>query len=418
MARFGCGKHIRFFKRRKSLGRKVTTVTLDENRRCRPAIVTAADKLGETIKPRLKKTMDASRTNSKNSICLWKAETPGEEAEKVVETITKLHKIGYAYREMAILFRSVKTSAQPFVDEMRKKNIPVSSGGRSGLFSQPEAHAFARIYAWFANWDWKEQRYGGQSQPVDPDVLSKELAGLFPGGTKWKEVRQYLNDWKAHLQKNKGKVNLVGDFYRLLYQLGVNKWDLNDLNLSARMGMLGRFSAILADFESIHCRSNKVGEIFRSGRIGDLSFYQNLVNFLMHYARDNYEDFEGESAVDIDAIQILTVHQAKGLEWPIVFIPALVNNRFPSKNTGKPQDWLLDEKVFPLNKRQRYEGSDADERRLFYVAITRAMECAFISCFTRITRAATPSPFLADLSDWVLLNHFLNYRCQKKKTRR
>jgi DNA helicase II / ATP-dependent DNA helicase PcrA len=386
-----------FVKRRKALGRNVKTVNLDENRRSRPAIVTAAVKFGKTIKPRLSKEMVPTRKETGNSICLWLAETPEDEAETVAESIVRLHQKGYAYGDIAILFRSVKTSSQPFIIELKKRNIPVTSGGRSGLFSHPESHAFARIYAWFAEWGWKEKQFGGLEQTVDLEGLANELSKLFPDGGGPKKIRQYLSDWKKQISKPKFKVNLVGDFYRLLRQMGVHKWDLGHPELAARMGMFGRFSAILADYESIHCRANKAGDTFRSGRISDKSFYRNLINYLMHYARDNYEDFEGESILDVDAVQIMTVHQAKGLEWPIVFVPALKSDRFPSRNTGKKKDWLLDEKIFPQAKRQRYEGSDADERRLFYVALTRAKDCSYVSTFERIKNKAKPSPYLADL---------------------
>ena len=49
----------------------------------------------------------------------------------------------------------------------------------------------------------------------------------------------------------------------------------------------------------------------------------------------------------LNVIDILTIHQAKGLEWPVVFVPSLVQGRFPSSYAGREQEWLLTEKVFP-----------------------------------------------------------------------
>jgi DNA helicase-2/ATP-dependent DNA helicase PcrA len=91
---------------------------------------------------------------------------------------------------------------------------------------------------------------------------------------------------------------------------------------------------------------------------------------------------------------VLTVHQAKGLEWPVVFLPALVKGRFPSRNAGKPRSWLLDEAVLPVETRQRYEGGDAEERRLFYVALTRARDCAYLTRGEKVIKnSASPSPY-------------------------
>ena len=60
-------------------------------------------------------------------------------------------------------------------------------------------------------------------------------------------------------------------------------------------------------------------------------------NYLLRYARDAYEDFAGEPVADLDAVDVLTVRQAKDLEWPIVFLPGLVEGRFPSRLSGRPQ---------------------------------------------------------------------------------
>lgn len=81
------------------------------------------------------------------------------------------------------------------------------------------------------------------------------------------------------------------------------------------------------------------------------------------------EGFEGEADFALDAVDLTTVHRAKGLEWPVVFVPSMTAGRFPTRQTGREQAWLVPRGRFAA---VRYEGSDADERRLFYVAMTRA----------------------------------------------
>ena len=100
---------------------------------------------------------------------------------------------------------------------------------------------------------------------------------------------------------------------------------------------------ILADYEHVARRSRYVeddddGRVFRAGRDRGIWFYRNLFNYLQYYSRDAYEDFEGEDTFDLDAVDILTVHQAKGLEWPVVFVPCLTDKRFPSGKAGQGQD--------------------------------------------------------------------------------
>lgn len=98
----------------------------------------------------------------------------------------------------------------------------------------------------------------------------------------------------------------------------------------------------------------------------------------------------------LDAVDLTTVHRAKGLQWPVVFVPSMTS-RFPTRRTGKPQDWLVPRDQFPA---ERYEGSDADERRLFYVALTRARDWVSVSRHQRVTKNnAGISPYWQELAD-------------------
>ena len=65
----------------------------------------------------------------------------------------------------------------------------------------------------------------------------------------------------------------------------------------------------------------------------------NLAIHIANYAKGAHEDFDGEPDVSVDAVDLTTVHKAKGLEWPVVFLPSLTNRRFPSSKTGQARDW-------------------------------------------------------------------------------
>ena len=72
----------------------------------------------------------------------------------------------------------------------------------------------------------------------------------------------------------------------------------------------------------------------------------------------------------------MTVHQAKGMQWPVVFVPALLRNRFPAAESAErtcgtsSREGVVDQ--------ARFEGTLEDERRLFYVALTRSQKFLFI----------------------------------------
>jgi DNA helicase-2/ATP-dependent DNA helicase PcrA len=371
-----------------------TPLKLSVNRRSRPAIIAVANAFAASISPRLPKSMEPHREGGGPEVHAWAAETAADEARVIADTIARLHEQGYRYKDIAILYRSVRTSSPPLIDELKARAIPFRCAGRTGLFLQPEACVLGKLYAWLSKNDWKSERYG-KSEPVELDGLLGEFNDVFSGGKPVSGLRQYLTDWKNMTGDNSAPINLVRDYYRLLNLLGVRELDLGDSGDSARLGILARFSMILADFEHVTRRGRFVEEhgeqIYRGGTDRGTYFYQRLFNYLQYYALDAYEDFEGEDTFDLDCVDILTVHQAKGLEWPVVFVPSLVQGRFPSKFTGQPQEWLLPETHFTVEARRRYEGSEAEERRLFYVAMTRARDVVYLSRYHKLKNKTTPT---------------------------
>lgn len=374
---------------------------LSTNRRSRPTIISTANAFAASIAPRLDKKMEAHRPAADVEVHCWAADRDADEAATIAKTIQRLNKRGYRYRDIAVLFRSVRTSSPALIQELRAQGIPFRCAGRTGLFLQPEASVLGKTYAWLCKNDWKNERFA-QPEPIDLDTLMGEYAAIFNGGTEIADLRQYLEDWQSFVSDSTAPVNLVRDYYRLLRLLGAQELDLSDPVQAARMGCLARFSQILADFEHVTRRARYVEEdgarVFRGGQDRGIYFYQRLFNYLQHYAVDAYEDFEGEDSFDLDAVDILTIHQAKGLEWPVVFVPSLVQGRFPSRRSGESQEWLIEEKLFPADARRRYEGSETEERRLFYVAMTRAKDMVYLSRFQRKTNRFKPSAFLLEVA--------------------
>ena len=189
--------------------------------------------------------------------------------------------------------------------------------------------------------------------------------------------------------------DLVGEFYELLGELGVRDWDLADPLAVNRLGTLARFSSLLADYESVRRRARPDADV-AGEQVGGQDRGPGTTEPRLHiinYAQGAYEGFDGEDDFALDAVDLTTIHRAKGLEWPVVFVPSLTANRFPSSNdrdgsrTGSCRATAFDA--------ARYEGSDADERRLFYVAITRARDWLSLSRHEQVTKQAVgPSPYL------------------------
>lgn len=376
---------------------QVRTFTITENRRSRPRIVESAASFALSIPDRLDKQMRAIRDPASVEVVTWAAETEAEECDRIAETIGRLHEAGLPYRDVAVLVRS-RVAYPALLDAFDAHGVPVQPGGRTGLFARPEAQLFGKTYAWLAEHAWSPDPYRWGDIPGDEEVFGDytDVYGLDPERSK--AVRERLSALKAGVPATERPVNLVGDFYELIAGLGAATWDPDDPLMSSRLGTLARCSAILADYESVRRRSRPDPEqpgAQKGGQDRGTWYYGNLAIYIANYAKGAYEDFDGEPDVLVDAVDLTTIHKAKGLEWRVVFVPSLTKSRFPSSRTGRPRDWLVPRHLFSP---ARYEGSDADERRLFYVAMTRARDWLSLSRHERIRNRVTASPYHLEIT--------------------
>jgi DNA helicase-2/ATP-dependent DNA helicase PcrA len=125
---------------------------------------------------------------------------------------------------------------------------------------------------------------------------------------------------------------------------------------------LGKFSQVISDFETIHFHSKPPDK------------YHSFADFLFYRAEESYpEGWQDNQYANPDAVRVMTVHQAKGMQWPVVFVPALLKNRFPSKKATGRTVWHILPRA-GVKDQARFEGTIEDERRLFYVAMTRSQK--------------------------------------------
>jgi DNA helicase-2/ATP-dependent DNA helicase PcrA len=327
----------------------------------------------------------------------WPAATELDEAGWLTSLVIQLNDAGVAYRDIAILVRS-RAAYRAIVEQFATFDIPIQPGGRTGLFDQPEAVVLGQTFAWMTDITWRDGRTAGVA--VDEDPLLDSYQTVFglddPARNR---LRRLLRGWRDAVPKKDCSADLVGELYELLGELDVRSWDLTDPVVVNRFGTLARFTALLADYESVRRRARPDAEV-AGEQVGGQDrgdwYYRNLAIHIVAYAQGTYEGFDGENDVSVDAVDVTTVHRAKGLEWPAVLVPSMTTRRFPSPRTGEAQDWLVPRDLFAAH---RYEGSDADERRLFYVAITRARDWLSVSRHERVTKAKVgTSPYFDELA--------------------
>jgi len=372
----------------------LATFTITKNRRSRPTIIKWANKFSATIPGRLDKAMGTYRPKGDYpEIVAWAGETEADEAAWIAELVSRLHSQGIAYRDIAILVRT-GAAYRALVQQLAEVAIPVQPGGRTGLFEQPEAIAFGKAVAWLTDLQWRHNHFAHGVTITDRQLFA-DFAHTFDLDRASKAtVTKRLRQWKVDVPKSGRTADLIGEYYQILNDLGVADWDLRDEIQVNRVGTLARFSALLADYESVRRRARPDGAAAGEqvgGQDHGLHYYRNLGLHIINYATANYAAFDGEPDFDADAVDLTTVHRAKGLEWPVVFVPSLTNSRFPSARNGRKESWLIPRRAF---NPERYEGTETDERRLFYVAMTRARDWLSLSRHEKVTtKSVKASPY-------------------------
>ncbi len=352
----------------------VQEIRLEENWRSSEGIVETARNFIEKISVRLPKTMQPAGTQDyeQGDIVALSFDSPDQEAEYIVKTIQSLRgvpikepsdldssqKRGISWSDMAILLRSVRKNAETITKALRNAGVPFIVSGMSSLFETAEALACRMLF------------YYMDSRATVPETEVRKAwldAQLGISMKQFKTAIDFATSLRSEFPSSKIKKRfaLQRFFFDFLERAGVRE-DTVPNDPPGRNEIvfynLGKFSQAITDFEQINYHTPPQ------------ELYSNFAKFLEYQAEDAYpEGWQDSAYANPDAVRIMTVHQAKGMQWPVVFIPALLKNRFPSAKLGGKSVWHLIPRD-AIQDQPRYEGSTEDERRLFYVAMTRSQK--------------------------------------------
>lgn len=353
----------------------VTEVPLQENFRSSRGIVETARDFISQNPGRLDKAMvptDAQPSESGDLVAL-SFDTPEDEARFIAETIKELLGVaftdadgtqrGLSYSDMAVLLRSVRTNGEPITEALDAADIPYVVGGMNNLFDTDEAEAARQLFYFMAGRPTPDAAALVQAW-LDAD-LGLDASTVQGAVAKAETARAAMNDEAD--QKRWSFYSLQRQFLTFVEDLGLHEEFVPDGHGEVVFYNLGKFSQLISDFESINYHSDPIRK------------YEEFANFLQHRAESAYpEGWQDNQYANPNAVRVMTVHQAKGMQWPVVFVPALLRNRFPSPRMGGKNVWH----IVPRNGvvgQPRYEGSVEDERRLFYVAVTRSQKFLFLT---------------------------------------
>jgi len=389
-------------------------VVLSENYRSTQQILDAAYRLIQNNNPdRLEKKSGISKrlcavAGEGSPVEQRHFERLDEECDFVAEEIARrAREEGRAYSDFAILVRS-NAQADPFLHALNLLHIPWHFSGSRGLYDREEIRtliAFLRIltdphdnlsFHFLASSDL-------YSVPAEDVALAtsyarrknKSLFEIFRAASKsmdflplsstGREAMGRLSDdirgsLAAAAQSRTGEVlyeyltTCTGYVERLS-----NSSDPED---ALRVQNIARFFQIIERFS-------------RVTNYDRVPWFIDYLDALIE-AGDNPP--VGEAEWDEDAVNVLTIHQAKGLEFPIVFLVGLVSGRFPSSHRRDPIP-LPDELVKDILSTSDFHRQE--ERRLFYVGMTRAKEALYLTSAQDYggKRPRKPSLFVSEALD-------------------
>jgi DNA helicase-2/ATP-dependent DNA helicase PcrA len=348
----------------------VQSVTLAENFRSSQGVVGSGRRVAELNNPsRLSKAMVATSHQmfERGDLLAIDFTDPVAEAHWIAHRIQAVQGLpfvdyqgadprGLTYSDCAILLRSVRNNGAVISQALDEAGIPYVVGGLANLFDRPEVQAAVGIFLYMVRQldeaglreVWQVANLGVTGDDLTAGIAVLNEARTFEAGKRW------------------GAYNIQRTYLRFLEAVCLREERVPPTAAGAARGEvvlynLGKFSEVITDFEVIHFKSAPEEK------------YESFAWWVTREAPGYYEEGGGDVGyAQPDAVQIMTVHQAKGMEWPVVFVPALIRNRFPSTvgTRGRSKWHILPQAAVP--DYQRYDGSVADERRLFYVALTRS----------------------------------------------
>ncbi len=363
---------------------------LEQNYRSTQTIVDAANAIIANNKEQIEKNVWTSNDEGEK-IKVYKAMTDNEEGKIIANSIFEHQQREQANnQDFAILYRT-NAQSRSFEEALRKLNIAYKIYGGLSFYQRKEIKDLLGYFRLTANNNDEEalkrvinypKRGIGKTSMDHATVAASEH-----GVSLWEIIS---NPQQYPLPINNGAKGKIRDFVAMIKSFSSqlessNAYELAN-HIASSSGLLKELYADktpegLSRYENIQELLNGIKEFADNAPADEVRF---LADFLIDVAL--LTDADNDKPEDQDKVTLMTVHSAKGLEFPYVYIVGLEENLFPSQ--------------LSLNSRSELE----EERRLFYVAITRAERKAFLSYASTRYRWGNlihcePSRFLEEIDE-------------------
>src|SRR5574344_1874611 len=364
---------------------------LERNYRSTQAIVNAANSLIKHNQRQIPKNV-FSENEQGEKIKLKMAYSDKEEAMIVCNEISRLRRTETCpYSDFAILYRT-NSQSRSFEEYMRKQNIPYRIYGGLSFYQRKEIKDIIAYYRVVANPDDEEaikRIINYPTRGIGNTTLSKIVEKATEKGISiWKVLN---NSEACGLDISKATHTKLRNFCTMLegwmqrsfnedaYSLGR---DIIQESGMSKDIFAGKEPKDIARQENVEEFLSGLSDFVEDRKEEDMGDHVSLTDFLQEVSLMTDLDSDGDS--DEPKVVLMTIHAAKGLEFKTVFVVGLEENIFPSPMCSDSMRGL------------------EEERRLLYVAITRAEKHCFLTCAQNRFRYGrmefdTPSRFIRDI---------------------
>lgn len=380
---------------------KAKNVVLNQNYRSTQTILDDSYRLIKNNDPdTLEATMGISKKLKKTReveekpVEFLMSERAEDEAEAVAQKIQGLSDT-YSYKDFAILVRA-NSHADPFIKELARKGIPYQFLGPGMLFRQPEVKDLIAYLSVLYNYEDNVAMYRFLSMDYF-EISGRELATLVNFS---KKLNLSLFETCEKIIENNGNLTIVG---KSLPKPEIGEKTLKTLTnlitmIHRHMELVKKDTAgqilyyfledtglikTLADYKTVkdEKRVQNIAKFFDKLKTYEVEHEDASVYAIVDFINLSMELGESPLAANTDwaendAVNILTVHSAKGLEFPVVFLVNLVDRRFPTTER-REQIPIPDSLIKEILPKGDYHLEE--ERRLFYVGMTRARDRLFLT---------------------------------------
>ncbi|WP_405348699.1 UvrD-helicase domain-containing protein [Fusobacterium animalis] len=361
-------------------------IKLEENYRSTTTILDAANELIKNNKSSKDKKL-WTQNGKGDLIKVLACDNARDEVSRIIEIIKKNHQNGIAYRDMTILYRT-NAQSRLFEEGFLRYNIPHKVFGGVSFYSRAEIKDIIAYLSIIVNPQDElnlQRIINVPKRKVGEKGIEKIITYARENNLNLLEALSYIKEISGLTVVGKEKILEMYDIIKELKDLSYT--ETASYIVQTLIDKIKYIDYIKENYSDAEARIENIDEFKNSileleNVVGELRLNEYLENVSLISATDDLEEKS-------DYVKLMTIHNSKGLEFPIVFLVGFENEIFPGSRA------MFEEKEME------------EERRLCYVALTRAEKKLYLSHATiRFVygqdRLSTPSVFLKEIPEKLL----------------